>query len=456
MLLTDEEKAILDGSQGEVMAKIMKTVVAFGETFEAKRLVPLTHGGHMVTSFGLASLQPVFDIMDQIIGAGIKTARPFTVDPRPFDFENGLPYAEDVKQSLMTMYADQDSYESQLLKVGLMDRESFSCASYLPEGGNTPKKGDILAWSESSAAVFANSVLSARTNRNSGVIDLFCNILNTAPLFGLLTDEGRKADWLVEVKTSELPNAQLLGSALGIKVVGDVPYLTGLDKFLGTEITDPVRDFLKDMGAASASNGAVGLYYVENLTPSAKDLGRGVLKEGYKTFVIDDAVLEQTKKNYPVLWKDPDAQPVLAIIGCPHLSLSQIYSTVDRIGAALQTAGRQTVRIKTVLTSAPKVVDKFKQDKQAYERLLGLGLHLSFACPVMHMNDPVCAQYPTMTNSNKLRTYSTARFFLDDDVVHQIVYGDGSTDEGQLPTEPISGNALPHTAPDHAPAGVPR
>src|ERR1700743_2552294 len=262
MILTDEEQAILDGSQGPVMAKILKTVVTFGDTFGAEHLVPLDHAVHLVTSFGMIGLDPVFDMMDEIIAAGIRTPEPFTCDPRPYDFE-ALPYDDDIKESVLKLYANQDRYEAQLLKLGLKDADSFSCASYLPEGGNTPKKGDVLAWAESSAAVLANSLLSAQTNCNSGAVELVWGLLHKATLSGLLPDEGRKADWLVEVKTSEKPNPQLLGSALGIKVVGDVPYLVGLDKFLGTEITDNVRDFLKDMGAASASNGAVGLYYVE-------------------------------------------------------------------------------------------------------------------------------------------------------------------------------------------------
>ena len=74
----------------------------------------------------------------------------------------------------------------------------------------------------------------------------------------------------------------------------------------------------------------------------------------------------------------------------------------------------------------------------------------------MHMSDPLCAQYPTMTNSNKLRTYSTARFFLDEDVVHEIVTGDGSVEESPIPSKPIPGLALRHTAPDHAAVGIPR
>lgn len=96
MILTDEEQAMLDGSQGPVMAKIMKTVVTFGDTFGAERLVPLDHAVHLVTSFGMIGLDPVFDMMDEIIAAGIRTPEPFTCDPRPYDFE-ALPYDDDIK-----------------------------------------------------------------------------------------------------------------------------------------------------------------------------------------------------------------------------------------------------------------------------------------------------------------------------------------------------------------------
>src|SRR6202012_5727987 len=173
--------------------------------------------------------------------------------------------------------------------------------------------------------------------------------------------------------------------------------------------------------------------------------------EGYQTYVINDAVLAQTYQNYPILWKDPDAQPTLAIIGCPHLALSQIYSTVDRIDAELEKAGRQQVRLKTVLTSAPKVIAKFKEDKDAYARLLSLGLHLSHACSLMHMNNPVAAQYPVLTNSNKLRTYTTARFFMEPDVLHQTVYGDNASNEGQMEAQAVPGHGLPIPIADHRP-----
>ena len=238
MKLTAEEKAILDGKEGETKAKIMKTLVEFGDLFGAEEFVPVTSDGHLVTSFGIGLLKPVYRIMDEIIDAGLKTKYPFTVDPRPIDYKN-------VKCGLLNklifskiMYSQQKHYEEQLLKIGLKNKDAFTCTSYLKEVGNTPKYGDVLSWAESSAVVFANSVLGARCNRNSGMLDIFGAILGKVPKFGLLTDEGRKADWIVEIKTKTLPEAQILGSAIGMKVMEKVPYVVGLDKFLGTELTD--------------------------------------------------------------------------------------------------------------------------------------------------------------------------------------------------------------------------
>ena len=205
MQLTDEQRAILEGRDGEVMAKVMETVVMYGEIFGAKRLIPVTHhDAHLVTSFGIALMKPLFSTMDKLIEAGITTKGKFTVDPRPLDYEN-------VKCTLLekigfhVMYKKQKDYEEQLAKVGLRDADSFSCTCYLDQVGNTPKEGDILSWAESSAVVYANSVLGARCNRNSGMLELFGAIVGYVPDFGLVTDEGRKATWKVYVKTSKNP-----------------------------------------------------------------------------------------------------------------------------------------------------------------------------------------------------------------------------------------------------------
>lgn len=419
MELTAEELDILKGKHGETLRKAMESVVLYGETFGAKRLVPIDEPVHLVTSFGIPLLTPVFDKMDQLIEANLRTEKPFTVDPRPLDYEN-------VKCNILEklvfkiMYGKQEEYEKQLKKVGLKDSKAFTCTCYLDEVGNIPKKGDILAWAESSAVVYANSVIGARTNRNSGIIELLSGIIGKTPEFGFIEDEGRKATWLIQLRVSKLPNPQLLGSAIGMKVVEDVPYIIGLDEFLGSKLNDEVKDYLKDMGAACASNGAVGLFHAENITPEAKEEGRKLLVEDYKTYIIDDEELDRIMDSYPIMWKDKDARPKLCFIGCPHLSLSQIYKWTNDIVESLKAKGKRKVSIPTILTAAPDVVDEFKNDKKAYCMLTSTGAKLTSICPLMYMNNPLCAKKPIITNSNKLRTYTTARFYLDEDILDQI------------------------------------
>ena len=419
MKLTAEEKDILDSKQGETKAKIMQTLVEFGDLYGATELVPVTTCGHLVTSFGIGLLKPVYRIMDEIIAAGLKTPYPFTVDPRPIDYKNVKCGLLDKLIFSKIMYSQQKHYEEQLSKIGLKNKNAFTCTCYLDEVGNTPKYGDVLTWAESSAVVFANSVLGARCNRNSGMLDIFGALIGKVPKFGLLTDEGRKANWIIEVKTTKLPEAQILGSAIGMKVMEDVPYVKGLDKFLGTELTDDVISYLKDFGAATASNGAVGLYHIENLTPEAKKLGEKIINKNTKTYIIDDAELERVYKSYPVMWKDANAKPKLCFIGCPHLSYNQLISWTDKIEKTLASQNRKKVVIRTVMTSAPDVVAKFSET-EAYQKLKKFGINISSICPLMYTNNPIAGSKPIITNSNKLRTYSKSRYYKDDDILKII------------------------------------
>ena len=303
-----------------------------------------------------------------------------------------------------------------------MDENAFTCACYLDEVGNKPQKGDVLSWAESSAVVYANSVLGARCNRNSGIIDIMGSIVGYVPYFGLVTDEGRKASWIIEVKTEKKPEAQLLGSAIGMKVMEDVPYIKGLDKWLGTELDDAACTYLKDFGAATASNGAVGLYHVENLTPEAKELGEELILEGAQVYVIDDAELQRVYDNYPVIWKDENAKPKLCFMGCPHMSLQQLKDWTEKLEDGLKAAGNKKVVIPTVFTSAPAVIEEFKKTEYA-KRLEATGVILSYICPLMYMNNPLCGKMPVITSSNKLRTYTTARYYTDAEILQQITKG---------------------------------
>ena len=421
MKLNEEQQRMLDGSEGETMAKVMKTLVMYGETFGAERMVKVTSlHGHLVTSFGLSMMGAVQDLMDELIRNHALSRQSFSVDPRPMD--PNVPANLLQKAVFQYMYSKQKPYEKQLEQLGLMRRDAFTCACYFDEVGNKPKEGDILSWAESSAVVYANSVLGARCNRNSGIIELFGSIAGYVPEFGLLTDEGRKASWIIEVKTSKKPEAQLLGSAIGQKVMEDVPYIKGLDQWIGTELSDSACDYLKDMGAATASNGAVGLYHVDHLTPEAVRLGESLIKEDAKTYVIDDAVLEETKANYPMIWADPNASPKLAFIGCPHLSFTQLNDWTTRITEALKAEGRTKVAVPTVVTTAPAVAEKFKQT-EAYQKLKDTGAVLSSICALMYMNNPLCGKMPVITCSNKLRTYTTARYYTEAELLEIITKG---------------------------------
>ena len=422
MFLTDEQQAILNGSQGETMAKVMQTLVMYGDAFGADKMVPVTSKyNHLVTSFGLKMMGPVFDLMQKLIDAGAISSQQFSVDPRPLD--KNVP--ANLLQKLVFnkfMYATQESYEKQLEQLGLMNQDAFTCACYLDQVGNKPQKGEILSWAESSAVVYANSVLGARCNRNSGIMDIMGSIAGCVPNFGLLTDEGRKATWVIKVETTRKPEAQLLGSAIGMKVMEDVPFITGMSKWLGDELNDENCAYLKDFGAATASNGAVGLYHIENLTPEAKELGAGLVAEGAKIYVIDDAELERVQREYPVIWKNADAKPKLCFVGCPHMSMQQLKDWTVAVEEGLKANGNQKVQIPTVFTTAPAVKAEFEKTEYA-ARLAATGVILSYICPLMYMNNPLCKSMPVITSSNKLRTYTTARYYTEAEILERITKG---------------------------------
>lgn len=422
MILNEEQQAILDGKKGQTLAKVMKTLVMFGEAFGAEKMIAVTSEyNHLVTSFGLKALTPVYELMEKLISEGVVSGQKFSADPRPLDSNVPSNFLQNFIFKNF-MYSKQDYYEDQLQRLGLMEKDAFTCTCYMSEVGNKPNKGDILSWSESSAVVYANSVLGARCNRNSGIMDIMGSIVGYVPYFGLLTDEGRKATWVVKINTEKKPEAQLLGSAIGMKVMEDVPYIVGLDKWLGDTLDEKACTYLKDFGAATASNGAVGLYHVANLTPEAKELGEDLIAEGAKEYVIDDAELERVKASYPVIWKDKNAKPKLCFMGCPHMSLEQLKTWTDKVEEALKKNGGKKVTIPTVFTAAPAVLREFEKTPYA-KRLKDTGVITSYICPLMYMNNPLCTKMPVITSSNKLRTYTSARYYTDDEILQQITKG---------------------------------
>ncbi len=424
MELSAEERDILEGGQGPTLQKVMKTLVLYAEALGAERFADIQGPGHFSIPFAIPGAGPPVAMLDELAAAGLKTKHPFTLDPRaPLDFENlGLTPAQ--KAAFEDIFCHQARYDQRMLELGLRDEAAYTCTPYLPQVGNIPARGSVLAWSESSCVVFANSVLGARTNRNAAIMDILSNIAGKTPLCGFLTDEGRRAKWLVKVQTGALPNPQLLGAAVGMKVLEDVPFIVGLDRFLGPELNEQVIDYLKEMGAACAAIGAVGLYHVENLTPEAKEQGRGLLVPDHETYQVSDQELAAMMAAYPVMWSDEEVRPQKGLVGCPHLSLRELHWWAERIDEALKKSGRGEVVVETILCAAPQVLDRFRADKEAFGKLKRAGVKLSATCAESYMDNHLCAREAVVTNSNKLRAYTTARMFLDEDLVRVVVSGE--------------------------------
>jgi len=190
------------------------------------------------------------------------------------------------------------------------------------------------------------------------------------------------------------------------------------------KLDDPIG-YLKDLGTATASNGAVGLFHMENVTPEAKNHGRDLLAEGYQTYVIDDAELERLYNSYPVLWPDPDARPTRVFIGCPHNTLAQLKWWSGRILKGLKDAGQDRVACTPYIFVSDAVKAQFQlESPQLADEACDAGIHITRNCPVVYMQTPGYDDEMIITNSNKSRAYSKARFYMDDDLVEIVLTGE--------------------------------
>ena len=421
MTLTDEQLEILNGAKGATMAKVMQTMVMFGEFLGAHELIPITHpNGHISTSFGIGTLKPLFEVMEKLIDDEIKTVGTFSVNPRPLDYANiKCNFIERVAFDKY-LYNKQSLYESQLAKLGLKDKKAFTCTNFLDEVGNKPKYGDILSWAESSSVIYVNSVIGARSNRNSSMIELFGNILGLVPNYGLLLDEGRLASTKITLRLSKLIDAQALGLVIGKLAKDEIVLISGLDKHLGKELNEKTKAYLKDFGASLASVSDTALYHIDNITPEVKKYGNKILKKDYKTIIIDDGIVSNIIKEIPVLWKHSDAHPDMCFIGCPHLSLYQLNEWTKKIIDGLKATEQKKVAVKTIMLASPDVIDKFENTIN-YDLLINAGVKLSSICPIMFTNNPKTRRRNIITNSNKCRVFSSSRYYLDEEIIDIIV-----------------------------------
>lgn len=413
MKLSLEEKQILKGEQGESKRTILKTLIDYGTLLGAKNFVPITTSiGQMHFSYGTKAFDGAISILKKLTLHGIKPNIELIANPKPFTISYGKKILK-ANLNYKKFFNRQETLEEELNKLNV---NSFSCGCF--EQKDKIVYGEIAAWSESVAVTYLNSVIGARTNENPPIIDLFCSILKKTLNYGLLLDENRKAGIAIKLEVKKEMDPQLLGETIAKKCEGKIPIIYGLEKILKPSLDEPTLAFLKDF-SAGFSCGKIRLFHINGITPEVRRLKKQIIKTNIKTVDIDCQELEKIKQDYEVLWKNPDSKAKICIIGCPHLSLYQLVNLTNEIGWELRQNKRKKLKIKTFFLTSSLTLKKFKELPE-FKELLKYGGIISTFCPLMGMNSKKISNTNIITNSNKLRCFSTARFFEEEQIIKQI------------------------------------
>lgn len=306
MYLTKDEEKMLDGEHGEVSERMFRLLVRLGDIYGADRMIQV--GSVQVAGVSYKSIgDPGMEFLEDMASKGAKVKVLTFLNPAGMDLENweklGFP-KEFAKNQLIIMQSFK--------KMGIVI--TSTCTPYL--AGNLPRFREHIAWSESSAVSFSNSVIGARTNREGGPSALAAAICGKTPNYGLHLWEKRQPHVKVDVSANLEFSSDFgaLGYHVGKEVKNKIPYFTG--------IREANTDQLKALGAAMAASGAVALYHVEGLTPEA-DL---VEKDGLETIPVGEKELADT---YDKL--NSGKSPDIVILGCPHASLREISLVAQKI-----------------------------------------------------------------------------------------------------------------------------
>ncbi len=385
MQLTAEQQAILDGAEGDVMARCLRTLVQYGEAFDAPRLVPIK-SAHLTGSFKIFFYTAYYKIVSQLVDAGIRVKVPTTLNPRP-----GYDYAPQNR----IVFKSQKWHEAQLEALGVTP--NYSCVCY--HGANVPEYGDVLGWAESSAIIYANSVIGARSNRNSIMVDLCQAVTGLTPEFGYLYDEYRKGEVLIKLDIDNM-DAPALGFLVGQIAVDRNPILTHYP-FDQAE--------LKNMGAAMASSGGVTMFGVEGLTPEAPDLDTAFGgKEPAKTVTITQKDIDGVRAEQAA---QHDASQIA--FGCPQM-------TIEEVTEISQHFVGKTIAKPVTFHVMPDAADEFSKT-DLYQEVLNAGVQVMRHCPLAGLSLRIgLGKKDVLTPSGKLYYYlEGTRYGNLDDVLRE-------------------------------------
>lgn len=330
MMITKEEEMMLNGEKGEGVQKAMEIIVALGKIYGAKNLIKIesTHiSGVSYKNLGDEGLE----FLEEMANTGVKVSVESTLNPAGIDLDSWetLGFKRDFAEKQIRIIK---AYE----KMGV--KPTCTCTPYLI--GNKPSLGKHVAWGESSAIIYANSVLGARTNRESGISALASAITGRTANYGLHLDENRLADYKINVKceVKGISDFGALGYLIGKSIGNKIPYITG--------IRSVSLDELKALGATMAASGAIGLFHMEGITPEAKM--KNMVKED-----AEEIEIKSLKEVYEEL--NSDVKEIdLVSIGCPHTSIDEIIKIAELI------KGRK-IKTELWITTSRYVYDEAKK-----------------------------------------------------------------------------------------------
>ena len=346
--LTVEEQAMLDGAAGPGVQRAMEIVATLGRIYGAPDLVPVTHAqiaGVSYKNLGDAGVQFLLEWAAE--GAQVRV--PTTLNPAGMELDRWQEMGIDPAFARPQLSAI-DAFTT----MGVTP--TMSCTPYLFPG-TIPRRGDHLAWAESSAVIFANSIIGARSNREGGPSALAAAIVGRTPRYGYHLDSQRQAEIVVEVRcpVRDVADFGALSYVVGQQVGSAALWFADLADALPPLPADitaggAAGDRLRTLGAGLAAYGAVALFHIAGYTPEARDLGERLIKPDARRLTIDSL-----DPGYTVMDADPDLRQIdLVTIGCPHASLSEM----EQIAALLQ---GQRVKTQLWVTTARITRDRARE-----------------------------------------------------------------------------------------------
>jgi predicted aconitase len=400
MDLSSEERAMLAGEHGLAVQKAMQILVALGRIYGAQRLVPVASvqiAGVSYDNLGEAGLQWLSEMADN----GGKSRVLATLNPAGMDLENWK-----------SLGISDDFAEKQRCVIDAFTRMSVittcTCTPYLV--GNLPRFKESIAWAESSAVCYANSVIGARTNREGGPSALAAALTGRTPLYGLHLDEYRQPGITVHVSAHLVDTADFgaLGKAIGDKLpiarangIRPIPYIEGIDAASG--------DHLKSFCASLATYGGLALFHMQRITPEA------TMTPPEATILITQNDLDLAKASLT----DIDSSEVDFIsLGCPHLSIREIARIAELL------LDRKVTKEFWITTARPT---KQIADQMGYTATIEAS-GAKFAVDTCCVVAPIRGRFRAMaTDSAKACYYAFAKnrfktvFLPFDDVVRKAV-----------------------------------